>query len=139
DTAASMPPRRSTAGWVAARRRADRPVRVIYRLGLPASLILFASWLSLVLRSSALPSRRSLSLPVALPAVCFALPLISWALYLAARATFLILAFIVIAYGLLSVGIAWATAARSGVGSAASMCGPRIAFQLMAAHPTSIC
>ena len=41
-----------------------------------ASLIFFANWLSLLLSTSALPSRRSLLLPVALPAVCFALPLV---------------------------------------------------------------
>src|SRR4029450_13260412 len=78
-------------------RPTQRPVLVTYRLGLTAFLMRCANWFNLPLISSVLPSRRSLSLPVALPAVCFAVPLVTWALYLTARTMLLMLAFTVMA------------------------------------------
>jgi hypothetical protein len=54
-------------------------------------------------------------------------PLVFWALYLTFRTTLLILAFTVTADGLLTGGVAWATAARTVVGSATARSGPKIA------------
>ena len=63
-----------------------------------AFVIARATLWSRLLSSSALPWRRSLLLPVAAPAVCFALPVVCRALYLTRQAILLIFLFIVMAY-----------------------------------------
>lgn len=69
---------------------------------LTASLILLANRLSLLLSPSTVPLRRSRLLPATRPAVCFALPRLSCALYLTPRTTLLIRVLMVMAYLLLA-------------------------------------